>query len=94
MKDHKDNFVNHPTLRLLNPVKNEIERIRKSILDKIHNCFCKKLKCGELKNTIDVINWSVKIDKKHLHTFTIFEIKEFYPSVKETLLKNTIEFSV
>ena len=94
MKDHKENFANHPTLRLLNPVKNEIERIRKSISDKIHICFCKKLKCNELKNTTDVINWFAKIDKKHPHTFTIFDIKNFYLSVMETVLKNTIEFAV
>ena len=37
--------------------------------------------------TTDVINWFEKIDKKHLHTLTIFNIKDFYLSIKETLLK-------
>ena len=34
-------------------------------------------------------------DEKHLHTFTftIFDIKDFYLSIKETLLKNAIQFS-
>ena len=31
--------------------------------------------------------------QKHLHTFTIFNIKDFYWSIKETLLKNTIQFA-
>ena len=34
-----------------------------------------------------------KIDEKRLHTFTIFAIKDFYSSIKETLLKNTKQFA-
>ena len=41
LKDHKENFVNHPTTRLINPAKNEIGS--KSILDKINICLCEKL---------------------------------------------------
>ena len=35
LKDHKENFQNNPTVRLINPAKNEIGRISKVILDKI-----------------------------------------------------------
>ena len=35
MKDHKKNFENKPSLRLINPAKNQIERISKAILHKI-----------------------------------------------------------
>ena len=35
LKDHKPNFKNNPKVRLINRVKNEIDRIRKNILDKI-----------------------------------------------------------
>ena len=94
LKDHKENFVNHPTTRLINPAKNEIRRISKSILDKIKICLCEKLKLNEWKNATDVINWFEKIDEKHLHTFTIFDIKDFYLSIKETLLKSAIKFAV
>ena len=34
IKDHKENFDNHPTVRLINPAKNELGRISKLILDK------------------------------------------------------------
>ena len=37
LKDHKKNFTNHPTRRLRNPSKNEIERISKLILDQINS---------------------------------------------------------
>ena len=93
LKDHKENFVNHPTTRLINPAKNEIGRISKSILHKINICLCEKLKLNEWKNTTDVINWFERIDEKHLHTFTKFDIKDFYPSIKETLSKNAIQFT-
>ena len=36
LKDHKDNFVNKPTFRLINPSKQEIGRISKQMLEKIN----------------------------------------------------------
>ena len=42
LKDHKENFQNHPTTRLINPAKNEIGRISKAILDKINIALCRK----------------------------------------------------
>ena len=30
---------------------------------------------------------------KHLYKFATFDIKEFYPSIKECLLKNAINFA-
>ena len=36
LKDHKPNFQNNSTVRLLNPAKNELGRISKNILDKIN----------------------------------------------------------
>ena len=79
LKDHKDNFGNHPTTRLINPTKNSIGGISKSVSDKIKICLRKKLKFNEQKNTTDFVNWFKKTDEKHLHTFTIFDIKEFHP---------------
>ena len=35
-KDHNPNFQNNPIVRLLNPSKNELGRIRQTILDKIN----------------------------------------------------------
>ena len=48
LKDHKVNFLNHPTTRLINPAKNEIGRISKQILDQINSKLCETLK---VKNT-------------------------------------------
>ena len=88
-KDHRANFLNHPTTRLIYPAKNEIGRISKQILGQINSKLCERLKVNEWKNTASVINWFKKIEIKSLHKCLIFNIKDFYPSIKEVLL---IEF--
>ena len=47
LKDHKENFTNHPTTRLINPSKNEIGRISKHILDQINTELVSKLSVNE-----------------------------------------------
>ena len=36
IKDHRENFLNHPKVREIKPVKNELGRISKIILDNIN----------------------------------------------------------
>ena len=36
-------------------------------------------------NTISVIKWFENINNKRLYKFLQFDIKDFYPSIKETL---------
>ena len=93
LKDHKDNFTNNPTTRLINPAKNEIGRISKVILDKINVDLKNKLRVNQWKNTKSVIEWFKGISDKTAHTFTMFDIKDFYPSIKENLLKEAINFA-
>ena len=47
LKDHKENFQNNPTVRLINPAKNEIGRISKFILDKINSSLIEQLKVNQ-----------------------------------------------
>ena len=37
LKDHKPNFANKPSCRLINPTKSEIDKISKNILDRINS---------------------------------------------------------
>ena len=93
LKDHKENFLNRPTTRLLNPAKNEIGRISKHILQNINKTLSEETKVNEWKNTESVINWFKSIPNKHLYTFLMFDIKDFYPSIKEKLLREAIRFA-
>ena len=46
-----------------------------------------------MENTHVVIDWFKQTKNKNLYKFTTFDIKEFYPSIKECLLKNEINFA-
>ena len=48
---------------------------------------------NQWKNTDTVIDWFKRIKNKHAHTFIFFDIKEFYPSISETLLKKALDFA-
>ena len=45
------------------------------------------------KNTEDVIEWFKSINEKRLSRFVIFDIKDFCPSIKESLLKQSLNFA-
>ena len=93
LKNHKANCLNHPTTRLIHPAKNEIGRISKQILDQINLKLCEILKVNEWKNTANVINWFKKVESKNSHKLLMFDIKDFYPSIKEDLLIEALEFA-
>ena len=51
-----------------------------------------KISENEWKNTVSVINWLKNVNDKRLHKFLKFHIKDFHPSVKDTLLHEAIKF--
>ena len=93
LKNYKENFQNNPTVRLNNTAKNDIGRINKVILDKINPSLIKQLKVNQWKNTQNVIEWFMKIEEKSKYKFIVFGIKDFYPSIKETVLIRAINFA-
>ena len=82
LKDHKDNFANNPQVRLINPAKNELGRISKVILDKTNLAIREHFSFNQWRNTQNVIYWFNKIPARKVHKFVVFNIKEFYPSIK------------
>ena len=64
-KDQKENIVNNPKPRLINPAKNENGRISKAIIDSINMELCNKPKFNRWKNTASVINWFKFLENKH-----------------------------
>lgn len=49
LKDHKPNFVNNPTCRLINPTKSEIRRISKQIFNRIKTKIINQLSLNQWK---------------------------------------------
>ena len=72
LKDHKPNFENKPTCRLINPAKTEIGQISKRILDKINKEIIKATKINQWKNTSSVLNWYKEIPNKKKASFICF----------------------
>ena len=93
LKDHKDNFDNKPTCRLINPSKSEIGRISKQILENINTTVRQITGLNQWKSTASVTNWYSNITDKNLHTFTVFDLESFYPSITEKLLTDDINFA-
>ena len=93
LKDHKENFNSKPTCRLINPCKSEVGKVSKHIIDKINQELRNNLQLNQWKNTQDVIQWFNNIHNKELCAFIQLDIKDFYPSITEKLLKKAISFA-
>ena len=93
LKDHKENFQNNPSVRLINPAKNELGRFSKFIIQAVNKELRHKINLNQWKNTEDVIDWFKSIKDKQHCKFVIFDIKDFYPSIKESLLKQSLDFA-
>ena len=93
LKDHKENFANHPTCCLINPAKCELGKVSKQILHNINSKIRKMTKLNQWKNTSEVINWFTNIPKMQKHSFASFDIDSSYPSITESLLSKAISFA-
>ena len=85
LKDHKENFENNPKFRLINPAKSESGKLSKGILEKINSNLRQKLNSNQWRNTQQVISWFGNINDKDRHSFILFDIVDFYPSIYEKL---------
>ena len=93
VKDHKRNFQNHLNVRLLNPAKNKLGWLSKTIVDEINVNIRNSLHLNQWKNTKEYINWFKRIDNKQHCKFIMFDIKDFYPSISKELLTGALTFA-
>ena len=93
LKDHKDNFENNPTCRLINPAKSNMGLVSKQILERINNRVRSLTNANQWKNTNSVIDWFKQLQNKNSLTFVLFDIVQFYPSIFETLLTDALNYA-
>ena len=93
LKDHKPNFSNKPTCRLINPTQPELGKISKQILANIVSVVRDQTQLNQWKNTDSVIKWFCDIQDKKRFCFINFDINDFYPSISEELLLKSINFA-
>ena len=84
IKDHKKHFPFNIECRVLNPAKNELGRISKTILEKAVRDIRAKTPLTQWKNSHDVIVWFENIKQKNKKCFLTFDIINFYPSITPT----------
>ena len=90
LKDHKEGFVNNPKVRLINPCKNEIGRIAKKILEKVNTAVRTKSGLKQWTSTGDAVKWFKNIERKKSKKFIVCDVVNFYPTIKEELLRNSL----
>ena len=93
LKDHKPDFQNKPTVRLINPCKPEIGKIAKQILEKKLQSLREATGLNQFRNSYSVIEWYKSIPNKDRCKFLIFDICDFYPSISEELFSDAISWA-
>ena len=74
LEDHKPNFMNNLTFRLLNPTKQELSKVSKQKLEKIVKVVKEKSKLQLWKNTSSVITWFKNLPNKQQLKFIQFDL--------------------
>ena len=77
----------------MNPAKNELGGISKTILDKINVNLRNSLHLNQWKNTQEVTDWFKGIDNKQCYKFFMLDIKDIYPSISKELLNDALTFA-
>ena len=93
MKDHKENFQNNPTCRLINPTKSELGKVSKQKLAKVVAKVKEITGFNQWKNTDSVLSWFKVIPNKANTVFINFDIDAFYPSITEDLLNKALDYA-
>ena len=93
LKDHKSHFDTKPTCRLINPAKGEMGIVSQQVLKGISNEICLITKYNQWQNTVEVIDWFMKLPNKKNRTFIKFDIESFYPFITEETLCKAIEWA-
>ena len=91
LKDH--NFQSSLLCRLINASKSKLGKVSKSILENINQHLVKLMHVNQWKNSASVIEWFRNIEDKRNCAFIKFVIREFYPSITETILDNALLFA-
>ena len=92
LKDHKENFRASLPCRLINPSKSELGKVSLVKLEKVNQALIKHLDVNQWKKPSSVTEWFKGIDNKKDCIFIKFDIREFYPSIWESIFKKSILF--
>ena len=93
LKDHKKEFPQKIKCRLINPMKSNIGKISKQMLEEINKEILRKTNLRQLKNTEETITWFKNTRLKSRKQFIQIDIVDYYPSVTSELFYKAIDFA-
>ena len=93
LKDHKDNFLNNPETRLINPTKSELGKVVKVKMAKVLNTVRAKSGLTQWKSDLSVVRWFKSLEGKRSLRFIEFDIKAFYPNISRDLLTKSLDWA-
>ena len=97
IKDHKEDFPNTIKCRVINPACNNLGKVNKRVLDEINTTCREAAGVSQWKSTQDVLRWFTEIHAqnptKKRGKFVQFDICEFYPSISDKLLKDSLDYA-
>ena len=75
-KDHKTNFINRQTVRIINPNKSNLGKVSKQIVERINQQVREQVNFNQWRNTSEVLEWFKKLENKDRTTFISFDIDD------------------
>ena len=91
------NHASHIYIGIYNPASNNLGKVSKRILDKINNTCRDATEVSQWKSTQDVLQWFTHVHSnnptKENARLLQFDICEFYPSISEDLLRESMSFA-
>ena len=90
---HIASGVVFPRIFLVCMADPDMGRVSKQILDDIITEVRESTVVYLWKNTASVIDWFKAIPEKEDNTFICFDIVEYYSSISEKLLRNTLSYA-
>ena len=91
VKDHREEFPNKISCRLINSSKSSIEKISRDILDKINQQLKIITRVNQWNDTSCIIEWFNDFENKERLSFMLFDIESFYRSISENLFIKAIQ---
>ena len=93
VKDHKQDFMNKPQTRLINPTKSNLGRVSKRKVEKLNQQLRSKTKSQQWLNTDATLAWFRQLENKANLSFIVCDIVDYYPSVTADLLDQAINWA-
>ena len=93
LKDHKVDFRQKPTVRLLNPTKNELGRVAMRELAKLIKEVKEITNLNQCVSTRDVVKWFKDLGEKKSLKFVTFDIVSFYPAITLELFNKALDWA-